>query len=151
MAALSAQRITEEYERRQMEYPSIVIPLPLHWKKLTYRSFNQSQIIARLLTSDIQRLTQKTLNLRTDIAVRTVHGQAQHLLDRRKRLQGIRQAFNLRPQTAADIHQQTIAIVDDVVTTGASASALARTLLEAGVHRVDVWCIARTSWNKNPR
>jgi predicted amidophosphoribosyltransferase len=59
LAALSAQRITEEYERRQMEYPSIVIPLPLHWKKLTYRSFNQSQIIARLLTSDIQRLTQK--------------------------------------------------------------------------------------------
>ncbi|MDG1783358.1 MAG: phosphoribosyltransferase family protein [Porticoccaceae bacterium] len=42
---------------------------------------------------------------------------------------------------------KSVAIVDDVVTTGATANALARTLLNSGAKHVDIWSIARTGWH----
>jgi len=42
---------------------------------------------------------------------------------------------------------QSVAIVDDVVTSGATAESLASTLIRAGAKNVDIWCIARTGWH----
>jgi predicted amidophosphoribosyltransferase len=39
--------------------------------------------------------------------------------------------------------------LDDVVTTGATANSIARTILDAGANHVDIWCLARTSWNNS--
>jgi len=43
----------------------------------------------------------------------------------------------------------SVAVVDDVVTTGATANSVAAALLRAGVKDVDIWCLARTSWNNS--
>ena len=45
------------------------------------------------------------------------------------------------------ISGQTVALVDDVITTGATAKAATLSLLEAGAKSVDIWCIARTGWH----
>ncbi|MDB2479743.1 hypothetical protein N9X17_00435 [Porticoccaceae bacterium] len=54
-------------------------------------------------------------------------------------------AFEVR--TPKPLEGRTVALVDDVVTTGATASSAAKSLLAAGVCAVDIWCIARTGWH----
>nr|BFE93535.1 hypothetical protein GCM10020185_40710 [Pseudomonas brassicacearum subsp. brassicacearum] len=67
---------------------------------------------------------------------------AQQALDARARRRNLRQAFALAPQAA--LLNRHLALVDDVLTTGATAQALAALLLDAGAARVDVYCLART-------
>ncbi len=52
-------------------------------------------------------------------------------------------AFDVR----RNIQGQAVALVDDVMTTGATAKAASLSLLEAGAKSVDIWCIARTGWH----
>jgi predicted amidophosphoribosyltransferase len=65
---------------------------------------------------------------------------SQHELDRRRRLANLRGAF----ACARRFHGEHVAIVDDVVTTGATSETLARVLKETGAARVSVWAVART-------
>ena len=51
------------------------------------------------------------------------------------------------PMRHPTIHSETLAIVDDVVTTGATVDALAELLIKAGAKQVDVWAIAKTNWH----
>lgn len=67
---------------------------------------------------------------------------AQQDLDAKARKRNLRNAFNLMPD--AQIKDRHFALVDDVLTTGATAQALARLLMNAGAARVDVYCLART-------
>jgi predicted amidophosphoribosyltransferase len=67
---------------------------------------------------------------------------AQQALDARARRRNLRQAFAITPD--AVLGNRHLALVDDVLTTGATAQALARLLLDAGAARVDVYCLART-------
>ena len=67
---------------------------------------------------------------------------AQQQLDAAERQRNLRQAFSL--SESAQIKDRHFAIVDDVLTTGATANTLARLLSKAGAHRVDIYCLART-------
>ena len=66
----------------------------------------------------------------------------QQQLDAATRRRNLRQAFALEP--GSDVRGRHLALVDDVLTTGATAEALARLLKRAGAARVDVYCLART-------
>jgi predicted amidophosphoribosyltransferase len=67
---------------------------------------------------------------------------AQQDLDAKARKRNLRNAFALTPD--AELSGRHFALVDDVLTTGATAQALARLLMNAGAARVDVYCLART-------
>lgn len=113
--------------------PDRLIALPLHPHRLRERGFNQAQEIARhLATARGWRLDSDSLHRLTD----TPH-QAGH--SRRQRLANVRHAFTCqRPLTG-----ETVALLDDVITSGATAHSASRALLAQGATRVVVLAVAR--------
>jgi len=110
----------------------VVVPTPLHWKKLWKRGFNQSYILAKIAAAQWQ------LPL---VTIKRNRGTpSQQGLSRKQRTANLRSAFS----TEADFTGARVLVVDDVVTTGATADALATCLLGAGAHRVDILALART-------
>lgn len=151
LSSLLARRIAVTYHEAQLPCPRTLIPLPLHWLKMTRRSFNQSYIIAKLVANHLRRQHRIDVELRTDICKRIAHGQAQHQLSAKQRRAGIRNAFAAATPTKLDLQGLAIAVIDDVVTTGATANSVATALLKAGAAHVDIWSLARTSWHNSPR
>ena len=111
-----------------------IVPMPLHPKRLARRGFNQAVEIARLLSrsSGIPMAARCVRRLR-DTAPQTG-------LPYRSRAKNVRGAFACDP----DLSGRTVAVVDDVMTTGATLNELARILKRAGAARVENWVIART-------
>ena len=122
--------------------PRLVIPLPLHWTRLVQRGFNQSHSIATQLQ---QRLS--PLEIRDDICQRTQRASPQQQHNKQQRLHNMLDAFEVTNPNA--IAGRALALVDDVMTTGATARAAAKSLMKAGAKSVDIWCIARTGWYIN--
>ena len=116
--------------------PDVLLPVPLSAKRQRQRGFNQAQLLARILASELQ------LQLQENWLLRSSDGPAQQKLDAAARRRNLRNAFSLSPRCAVQgLH---VALVDDVLTTGATAEQLARLLKRAGACRVDVYCLART-------
>jgi len=116
--------------------PDVLLAVPLSSRRLRQRGFNQAQMLARWLGHSLQ------LPVTEHLLQRTQDTPAQQKLSAAERKRNLRQAFQLsNPQAVAGRH---VALVDDVLTTGATAEAIARVLKKAGAARVDVYCLART-------
>jgi len=113
--------------------PDVIIPMPLHNRRLKQRGFNQSQ----LLINPIAKALQIPLDLTSCLRVRDTEHQTGK--NARHRQQNIKKAFKFINKK----NYRHVVIFDDVVTTGASVSELSRELKRAGVLRVDVWSLAR--------
>lgn len=114
--------------------PDVLIPMPLHRQRLRQRGFNQAVEIARVAA---RRLSLPLLP-RAVLRLRATPPQAGlSLAERRRNLQG---AFACQQ----DLGSRHVALVDDVMTSGSSLDALARTVRAAGATRVDCWVVART-------
>ena len=122
--AVRAQQVTVE----------LIVPLPLHASRLCQRGFNQAAELAHWVSRQAQ------IPWRTDILQRMHQGVEQQGLSRRERQRNMQRQFRVVKPCAA----QSIALLDDVVTTGATVRAAARALRQAGVPRVLVWAVART-------
>ena len=116
--------------------PDRLVPVPLARRCLRQRGFNQAQMLAQWLGGAL------TLPVDEHLLERVVDTPPQQQLDAATRRRNLRQAFCLAPGT--DIKGRHLALIDDVLTTGATAEALARLLKRAGAVRVDVYCLART-------
>jgi ComF family protein len=117
----------------QPEMPECLIPVPMHAQRIRSRGFNQAAILAQALAKKLQipcdlSRCQKIMN--------TV---PQASLDREQRQKNLRCAF-----ISKKLPYQHVALIDDLLTTGATANELALTLKKSGVKRVDIWCCART-------
>mgnify|MGYP001133889501 CR=1 FL=1 len=112
----------------------LILPVPLHRRRLRERGFNQAVELARPLA---RRLG---IPLAVDLVERVRAGRPQSSLQRSRRQANVRGAFALRRPLDA----WHVAVVDDVLTTGASAAELASILRRAGAERVEVWVVART-------
>ncbi|MSO99114.1 MAG: ComF family protein [Rhodospirillaceae bacterium] len=112
-----------------------LVPVPLHWRRLWLRTYNQSALLANALG----RATQKPVL--ADALVRTRPTPSQGGLDRAQRRRNVAGAF--RAQRQAVIKGKTVLLIDDVMTTSATADACARALLRAGAAAVDVLVLAR--------
>jgi ComF family protein len=112
--------------------PDAVVPLPLHRARLRERGDDQALELARPLARRF------ALPLRTDVLRRTRATVAQTGLHARERRRNLRGAFAVAAALPAHV-----ALVDDVMTTGATLAEAARVLRAAGVARVDVWVAAR--------
>ena len=115
--------------------PTALIPVPLSWRRLLWRGHNQAVLIAE----PIQRATRIKLHHRGVQRIR--HTPIQPGLGYRERALNINDAFRVRKPW----HGETVALIDDVMTTGATASALTAALLQPGVAEVHVWCATRAA------
>ena len=116
--------------------PELLLPVPLARARLRRRGFNQAALLANWLAKTLG------LDLREDLLLRPQDTAAQQGLDAAARRRNLRGAFALADHSMVAGRQ--VALVDDVLTTGATAEALATLLLRAGAARVDVYCLART-------
>jgi ComF family protein len=132
----SATALVAEHERRRgsPRLPDLFAALPLAIERQRERGYNQAFEIARVLA---QRLR---VPLARDGASRVRTGPPQAALPWSERAKNVRGAFACE----LDLAGLTVAVVDDVMTTGASLSEFARVLRAAGAVRVENWVVART-------
>lgn len=136
LARLLAEAVHYHYIEHDQSLPDRVLPMPLHHRREARRGFNQALELARPVAALLQ------IPLCRHSLLRTRHTQAQQGLSASERKGNLAEAFSCPPSAGVrDLH---LALVDDVVTTGATADAASRTLLEAGAASVSIWCVART-------
>jgi ComF family protein len=116
--------------------PDLLLPVPLADKRQRQRGFNQAGLLTEWLSANLQ------LPVQAHWLERVIDTPAQQQLDAATRKRNLRKAFTLTPDSA--VSGRHVALVDDVLTTGATAESLARLLKKAGAARVDVYCLART-------
>ena len=132
LAHALAQPLLETAGRGLEVVPDCLLPVPLHRTRLRSRGFNQAREIARVLS---QRLS---LPIDDQLLCRHRPTTQQFELRPEQRAKNVRGAFSL----LKTIDYKNIAIVDDILTTGATAHELARLLKRHGAQHVQVWCLA---------
>jgi len=115
-----------------------VVAVPLSRERLRERGYNQSWELARRLARAL------ALEARADALFRVRDTGHQLGLQRGARQRNLQGAFVVTPRHAAWVRGARIALVDDVLTTGATANAATHTLRAAGAREVQVWTVART-------
>lgn len=118
----------------------LVAPVPLHWRRLFTRRYNQAQLLARVA---VAAAAPSRARLIPDLLQRRRWTGSQGGLGARERHDNVRQAFALHPRWAGEITGKSILLVDDVLTTGATIDACARVLQRGGARHVDVLTLAR--------
>ena len=121
----------------------VVVPVPLHLKRLRKRGFNQVYLLIRnwQTTAGQGPFDMGDLQIERDVIVRTIPTAPQTGLGRRQRADNIKDAFVLADE--AKIFGKRVLLVDDVYTTGATVDECARLLLHHGADHVDVLSLAR--------
>jgi ComF family protein len=114
-----------------------IVPVPLHWTRLFQRRFNQSAALARALS---QRTKIPVID---DALLRVRATPPQVGLARNERAKNVHGAFSVEKGLRAKVKGKRIVLIDDVLTTGATANACARVLRRAGATRIDVLTLAR--------
>lgn len=115
------------------QIPEAILPIPLHSRRLQQRGFNQALELARPLARTLK------IPLLTHTIVRSKATLPQTELDSRQRLSNLKQAF----QIASLPPYHSIAIFDDVITTGTTARELALLLRNQGIRHIAIWSCAR--------
>ncbi len=113
----------------------LLVPVPLHARRLRERRFNQSAELARTLAKLSGLPCQ-------DLLRRTRYTTAQANLSRKQRLKNLAGAFSLKQRTSLPAHGN-ILLIDDVFTTGSTAHECATVLKQAGAQRIIVLTVAR--------
>lgn len=113
--------------------PEALVPAPMDARRRRQRGFNQAQDIAETIGGQLD------IPVATGLVRRVRRVRAQRELNREARLANLRGVFEVVSEVP-----ERVAIVDDVVTTGATVRVLASVLREAGAREIQVWALART-------
>ncbi|EFQ60862.1 MULTISPECIES: ComF family protein [Pseudomonas] len=136
LGRLLGQHLQHRFDNTSLPRPHALLPVPMARKRLRERGYNQALMLARWLSADLNIACDEHLLLRPHETV------AQQALDAKTRKRNLLGAFALAAD--AQVQDRHFALVDDVLTTGATAHSLARLLINAGARQVDVYCLART-------
>ena len=141
LGQLLANTVKNNYKKG--DFPDAIMPVPLSRQRLRERGFNQATLLAKPVARALD------IPLLKHHCERSKHTDAQSGLNAITRRRNVHNAFVLRkPLNCKRAHRlrpiRHIAIVDDVMTTGATLESLAHTLLKGKVQRVDFWVVART-------
>lgn len=143
LAALFSQRLHDALgaQGADADLPPdlLVVPIPLSEARLRQRGYNQSWEIARRLEPMLRRHARSALLLRLFDTPHQVGSR------RKERLRNATGAFAVDPLARADVMGRPVAVVDDVMTTGATMEAAACALLQAGASSVRAWVVTRTN------
>lgn len=127
--------MANELARREVHRPRLLIPVPLHPGRLAARGFNQALELARPLAERFG------IALDRVACVRTRATAEQTGLNAAERRKNVRHAFRV----VRSLNGMDVAVVDDVMTTGSTAEAVAQAVRRAGAARVAVWVCARAA------
>lgn len=119
-------------EKSLKQQPELLIPIPLYYKKRNKRGFNQSRMIAKILSKHF------CIPISGSEIVRTKQTQTQASLDAVQRKKNLKNAFEINRSLP-----ERIAIIDDIVTTGTTVSELASLARAHGAKQIEVWSLAR--------
>jgi ComF family protein len=119
----------------------LVAPVPLHWRRLLTRRYNQAQLLARIVVREAAPGSRT--RLAPDLLRRRRWTGSQTGLHAKERRSNVRQAFDIHPRWLATVAGKSVLLVDDVLTTGATVEACARVLQRGGARHVDVLTLAR--------
>jgi ComF family protein len=108
----------------------VLIPIPLHKRKYRERGYNQAELIAKGISAVVG------IPVQSDVISRAKYTQTQTQLNLEQRKENIKDAFVVRRENVAVIEGRRCALVDDVITTGATISECAGVLKSAGAARV---------------
>jgi ComF family protein len=138
LTALFADALVRRVRETNVVMPDLIVPMPLAKKRLTERGFNQSALLGRAVA--------KQLNVRFGEArlLRVRETPPQAGLPREERLKNVKDAFDCK----TDLKGLSVALIDDVMTTGATMSEAACALKKQGAARVEAWSISRTRWDR---
>jgi len=126
-----AELLSEHLRDKPM--PELIIPVPLHRKRLQERQYNQAALLAKRVARNLGIPFSNRLLIKTE---NTPH---QAELGRKARSKNLRNSFCCSGSPPA-----SVAVVDDVMTTGTTAAEITRVLKAAGCQQVYIWIIART-------
>jgi ComF family protein len=114
-----------------------LVPVPLHWRRLWARRFNQSALLARTI-AEVSNVAV------ADAALKRIKATAQQVgLSQAERAENVQGAFRVPNDRKAELAGSRLILVDDVLTSGATSDACARALLRAGARSVDLLVFAR--------
>lgn len=129
LGSLMAERLA----RRALPLPELLIPVPLHPRRLQQRGYNQALELGRAISRRLD------VGLSPGLAQRVAATPAQTRLSAAERRRNVRGAFSVGP----GVRGKRVAILDDVITTGATSGELARAVRVAGARSVEIWAAAR--------
>ena len=126
--------IAKQIQRQRIELPELLIPVPTSTQRLQQRGFNQAVEIAKVIG--------KQLSIPVDYTsvTRGKQSSVQKNLNKQQRSHNVDSVFILTKPISA----QRVAIIDDVITTGATTKAIAYLLRENGIKDIQSWAVART-------
>jgi ComF family protein len=116
-----------------------LVPVPLHWRRLWARRFNQSAMLAAAISRETG------LPVAAGALKRVKPTVQQFGLSRTERAANVQGAFRVPPDGKAAVTRRRLVLIDDVLTTGATVDGCARALLRAGAANVDVLVFARVA------
>ncbi len=131
LGALCWERVGVDLQREGLD---LVLPMPLHWRRLWSRRYNQAALLAAVLARHLH------LPLETGGLKRHRRTNAQTHLNAHQRQENVRGAFLANPER---VRGRRVLLVDDVVTTGSTLAAAVFALKYAGAERVVVLAMAR--------
>lgn len=118
--------------------PSALVSVPLHWRRLNWRGFNQSEILGKMMSARLKT------RFAPDLLIRKKYTQPQVKLKGKKRKENIENAFILNPRyQKLEIGHWELVIFDDVWTTGSTLRECCKVLKEAGAKKVWAMTLAR--------
>ncbi|WP_394148048.1 ComF family protein [Shewanella atlantica] len=126
------RRVLQLEHRGLLQLPQVLVPVPLHRKRLRQRGFNQAYLIAEAIAQSLK------IPVVTEGLTRICDTRSQAGLSGRQRRKNLAGAFCL----SDNFPYQRIALIDDVVTTGTTAKEIAKLFRLRHIH-VQVWCLAR--------
>lgn len=127
------QHLADLLAQNDSTRPDALVPAPMHRQRRRKRGFNQAQEIAEQLGKQLG------LPVAGSLVRRTQNVKTQRELNRNERLENLQGVFEIRGSVP-----ERIAIIDDVVTTGATVRTLASVLMNHGARDIQVWALART-------
>jgi ComF family protein len=123
--------------RELLREADALVSVPLHWRRLWMRRFNQSALLAKAMASESGVAIAET-------ALKRVKATAQQVgLSQAERALNVQGAFRVPPEDRTAVAGRRLVLIDDVLTSGATSDACARVLLRAGARSVDVLVFAR--------
>lgn len=140
LGALLALQMTRQATIHAAALPDVLLPVPLHPTRHVERGFNQSLLLARHAGRWLRR------PVHCGAVLRSKATRPQTSLHAVERQQNVANAFLVLPQLRHELRQRklrSVAIIDDVLTTGATLDALAGALQEAGIREIQCWSVAR--------
>lgn len=133
VASTFAHLLAEKILHANKPLPDMIVPIPLNWKRQLSRGFNQSQCIAMLVAGRIG------VPVNTKVLTRMMNTASQQGLSRSERLKNLDRCFH----ADMSVRDKHIALLDDVVTTGATMEAAATALYLRGTASISAWSIAK--------